>query len=924
MKKAVLTLITATCCLYSFAQTTFQKTFGGTGDDRDAYCIPVTSGGFVTVGATNSFGVGGFDLLVLRSDDMMNTIWSKTFGGSQDEKISDRKPLQRVQETNDGGYIIAGYTKSFGAGNSDVYVIRIDSTGNLQWSKTYGGPAEDFAVAVFELPGGGFLLGGATRTFSFGSRDVYLIRIDNNGNLLWTKTFGGGAHDAMWGMDATNDGGFIIAGAFRSFGPGFNAGFLCKIDSLGNIEWFKTYGGNNDEALGSVISIDGGYIATGRTNSSGSGDYDAWIVKTDSIGNVLWAKTYGGAAFDLFEKIIADTDGNLIALGQTESFGAGLSDIFLVKTDSAGNLLWAMTYGGADDDIARSLQQLSDGGFHISGYTRSFGAGGWDLYFINTDANGNSGCNESVATPAVLTFNPAIISPVPLTTSGGVTSTPATQVTSPSVQDSVLCPLFTTSVIDETCEAAGEGSIDLTITGGVPPYTFLWSNGATTEDIDSLTAGEYIVTVTDSLGNMAVDTAVINDPPPDPKDPPSCSEVFISEYIEGSGHNKAIELYNSSSDDTVALNKYFLRVFMNGAPTPLIQQLVGILLPQQTFVIAHPNADAAILAVADQTANKLNFNGDDAVQLVRVLNDITIDIDSIEGIGGNPHAIFDTLDLDTIDHVGIPGVWPGNQGYPVGSGTTKNSTLIRKAGVTTGKEDWACGQKQWKVNGTDDYANLKQHICKCAPVPVIQFSSKIGVGAESLGPFGVQLDISEVAQGAISVDVFSVTGLSTCITNEATEIDDYNLSGHLNIIWITGDALSKNFSVHIIDDNIGEGTEYACFKFKINYGTATIGDNDVHTFSIQDNDPQGVSELPGNTIKIYPSVVDDKLFIEGAKNLEKFIITMHSVLGQTVMTNVIDANNDRIIYNVKHLSPGMYFVSFKDGNDIITKKFFKQ
>jgi len=172
------------------------------------------------------------------------------------------------------------------------------------------------------------------------------------------------------------------------------------------------------------------------------------------------------------------------------------------------------------------------------------------------------------------------------------------------------------------------------------------------------------------------------------------------------------------------LNKYFTRIFMNGAPTPLIVQLLGILLPKQTHVIANPNASPAILSKANQTSNKINFNGDDAIQFIKVMNNISINIDSIEGNGGNPHDIFDTLQLDTLDQIGITNVYPGNQGWTVGgTGSTKNSILIRNHAVASGISDsWSCGQYQWKIIPQNDVSNLGVHQNVCSAANDITFS----------------------------------------------------------------------------------------------------------------------------------------------------------------------------------------------------------
>ncbi len=196
-----------------------------------------------------------------------------------------------------------------------------------------------------------------------------------------------------------------------------------------------------------------------------------------------------------------------------------------------------------------------------------------------------------------------------------------------------------------------------------------------------------------------------------------CKELFISEYLEGTTHNTALEFYNPS-ENPIILNRYFVRVFMNGAPTPLITQLNGTLAPKHTYVIANPNASLAILAIANQTSHKINFNGDDAIQLIKVLNNVNINIDSIEGHGGNPHDILDTLQLDTLDQIGITEVYPGNNGWAVTpNGSTKDTDLRRKYSISGGDTSWTNCKNEWDIFPEDSIYNFGQHQNICITIP---------------------------------------------------------------------------------------------------------------------------------------------------------------------------------------------------------------
>jgi len=314
-----------------------------------------------------------------------DTTWTQTYGGYSD----DRTYL--AQQTNDGGYITGGLTLSFGAGGQDTYLVKTDSFGNTQWTNTYGWTASDVAFSLQQTTDGGYILAGWTNSWGAGWADFYLVKTDAAGNELWTQTHGGTATDQAWSVQQTTDGGYIIAGSTESFGAGFTDFYLVKTNVIGDTLWTRTYGGTSSEIAYSVQqTTDGGYITAGYTGSFGAGSFDFYVVKTNAGGGTMWTQTYGGTSGEIAYSVQQTSDGGYIIAGSTDSFGAGFSDYYLVKTDASGNTLWTRTYGGTDSDLAQSVQQTADGGYIIAGETYSFGAGGVDYYLVKTDALGDT------------------------------------------------------------------------------------------------------------------------------------------------------------------------------------------------------------------------------------------------------------------------------------------------------------------------------------------------------------------------------------------------------------------------------------------------------------------------------------------------------------------------------------------------------
>jgi len=379
---------------------------------------------------------------------MSSTSFAKTYGGTNwDEDYS-------VQQTSDGGYIVAGRTWSFGVDSGDIFLIKTDANGNVIWAKTYGGTDDDWVFSVQQTSDGGYIVAGYTESFGAGLGNIFLIKTDANGNLQWAKTYGGTDYDWARSVQQTSDGGYIVAGGTWSFGAGSWDIFLIKTDANGNIQWAKIYGGTDwYDAYSVRQTSDGGYIVAGETRSFGAGNYDIFLIKTDANGNLQWAKTYGGTDLDWAYSVQQTSDGGYIVAGTTGSFGAGWGDIFLIKTDANGNIIWAKTYGGTDGDGAISVQQTSDGGYIVAGGTWSFGAGYSDVFLVKTDANGNIGSCSIVqnVTPTVTTPSPTVTTPSPSVSSvSPIVNNVSPTVTSPTLTVSEPCPLS----ISEFCQIA--------------------------------------------------------------------------------------------------------------------------------------------------------------------------------------------------------------------------------------------------------------------------------------------------------------------------------------------------------------------------------------------------------------------------------------------------------------------------------------
>ncbi len=450
-KKYLITALMFAAMNSTHAQTAFQQTFGRTSADN-TYCVDqTTDGGYVLTGYTGS------DVCLIKTSSDGTMEWSKALGGTATDYGYS------VQQTSDGGFIITGYTQSFGAGGWDVYLIKTLSDGTIAWTKTYGGTGADYAQSVQQTTDGGYIIAGYTPSFGAAGDNVYLIKTNASGNIGggqgWAKTYGGTGLDYGYFVRQTSDGGYIISGGTTSYGAGGMDVYLLKTSPDGTLQWTKTFGGTKPDYGESVQqTADGGFIIGGYTSSFGAGNSDMYLLKTSSDGTLQWTKTYGGTGWDYGYSVQQTTDGGFVIAGES-NLGTGSYDFFLVKTTSDGSVQWTQTFGGTSaTEIANSVQQTADGGYIIAGETNTFGAGSADFFLVKTDANGDVGCNQ--ATP---------LNPVPgsggasgtggTASSGGAANSGGTA-SSPAIIANTLCATLGLKLLNFTA-SPGKNGVDL-------------------------------------------------------------------------------------------------------------------------------------------------------------------------------------------------------------------------------------------------------------------------------------------------------------------------------------------------------------------------------------------------------------------------------------------------------------------------------
>ncbi|MCL5036576.1 MAG: T9SS C-terminal target domain-containing protein [Chloroflexi bacterium] len=404
---------------------TWDKCLGGTSWEDPRSIQTTTDGGYIVAGGASSNdgdvtdNHGNTDYWVVKLDNAGIIEWQKCLGGTSIDIATS------VQQTADGGYIVAGISYSTDGdvtgnhGDFDYWVVKLDDDGNIEWQKCLGGTGDDRAYSIQQTADGGYVVVGEVFsndgdvTGNHGERDYWVVKLDDEGTIEWQKCYGGSAYDSPNSIQQTADGGYIVAGQTQSNDDdvtgnhGANDYWVVKVDDEGNIEWQKCYGGSGlDYARSVQQTADGGYIVAGGTYSNdddvsgnhGANDY--WVVKVDDDGNIEWQKCLGGTSNDYAWSIQQTADGGYIATGESSSNdddvtgNHGSNDCWVVKIDDEGNIEWQKSLGGSESDRGRSIRQSIDGGYIVVSETESNDGdvsgnhGNTDYWVVKLDSNG--------------------------------------------------------------------------------------------------------------------------------------------------------------------------------------------------------------------------------------------------------------------------------------------------------------------------------------------------------------------------------------------------------------------------------------------------------------------------------------------------------------------------------------------------------
>lgn len=378
-----------------FSQTQFARAIGGANYDCAYSIIQTVDSGYAIVGHTKSYAdTSDNHSFIIKLDKELEIEWSKV--------VSSVLYSYSIVQTMDSGFVICGTKLEY------FFILKLNKLGDFEWEKQISGICSN----IFPTNDAGFIAIGRTDDFGAGDNDIFVVKLNSRGSIEWAKTIGGSRSDVGQSVFQTSDGGFIITGFTSSFGDGGDI-IVAKIDSIGLVEWTKIIGGTSSEQGNYVIqTIDNGFIITGYTWSFGTGGTDLFIIRLDSSGSLQWAKSVGGTRYDCGISLAKLNDSDFVSVGYVSGYGAGMNDLLILKFDLTGTIEWIRAAGGGENDLGRSITISSDGGIVVAGNTYSFGAGNSDIFLLKFDSNGNN-CISTSIRPTVTNVTPVIRSVTP-------------------------------------------------------------------------------------------------------------------------------------------------------------------------------------------------------------------------------------------------------------------------------------------------------------------------------------------------------------------------------------------------------------------------------------------------------------------------------------------------------------------------------
>jgi hypothetical protein len=364
-------------CVDPHARCTWERTFGGPLQEKAYDIAAMPEDGVVLVGNRRAQGVFSHNAWILRLNRAGNLIWERTFGGRNSDQV------YAVAPSGDGGVVIAGHTRSKGAGKSDIWVFRLDPDGDLVWERTLGGARDDRARGITAEANGGFVIAGFTQSRGSLEGDAWILRLDRGGELSWDRTFGNAGSDGIFQIASMPDGGSIATGYTDLGRPSGYDLWVIRLDEWGAPMWSRTmHRGIFDAGTCVVPTADGGSVIAGVTSVDGFRRDDAWVLRLDASGAVLWERVFGGPEPDAAWAVVPMPGSDYAVIAATSSYGAGSADAWVLGLDGGGTVIWERLHGGKLWDRPTAATRAVDGGLFVAGYTTTKGAGQEDYWLL--------------------------------------------------------------------------------------------------------------------------------------------------------------------------------------------------------------------------------------------------------------------------------------------------------------------------------------------------------------------------------------------------------------------------------------------------------------------------------------------------------------------------------------------------------------